>query len=427
VKIKALKGFKDILPDEARTWQWIEETARGIFHRFGFTEIKVPILEKTELFARSIGAATDIVEKEMYTFSDRNGDSVTMRPEGTASVLRSYIEHGLQVQQPLQQLFTIGPMFRHERPQKGRLRQFHQMSVEALGSGNPRLDVEVIAMAWLLLKELGLSVSLEINSLGCAECRTVFKERLVAFLDSRRDGICDDCRRRSTTNPLRVLDCKSEHCREQYQEAPSILDHLCKGCSDHFDQTRQGLTLLDITFTVNPFMVRGLDYYTRTAFEFVTNALGAQSAVGAGGRYDGLVEQLGGPQKTPGIGFALGMERLVLLLSQQGVAAPGTECDLFVATLGETASEKGFVISQHLRAKGLRVSIDHEGRSLKSQMKQANRVNARCALIMGDDEIARSEAILRDMATKEQVVIPLKGGLEEWCAGIINIINDTTK
>jgi len=273
--IQALKGFKDILPDEVRVWQHIEATARGIFHRFGFTEIRVPILEKTELFARSIGEATDIVEKEMYSFTDRNGDSVTMRPEGTAPVLRAFIEHGLQTKLPVQRLYTIGPMFRHERPQKGRLRQFHQMSVEVLGLDHPRLDAELIAMAWLILEELGLTTSLQINSLGCPACRPAYKEALVSFLAVRQEHICEDCKRRSLTNPLRVLDCKSSHCQEHYVSAPAILDHLCPGCAGHFEQTKRSLDLLAVPYAVNPFMVRGLDYYTRTTFELITDALGA--------------------------------------------------------------------------------------------------------------------------------------------------------
>ncbi len=403
--MQALKGFKDILPDESPTWQWLEAAARSVFHRFGFGEIKVPILEKTELFARSIGEATDIVEKEMYTFTDRNGEQITMRPEGTASVLRAFIEHNLQARQALTRLYTIGPMFRHERPQKGRLRQFHQMSVEAIGSDHPRLDAEIIAMAWQFLEELGLSVSLQINSLGCPSCRPAYREALLAFLAARQDTMCDDCKRRSTTNPLRVLDCKSSHCQEQYQGAPVILDHLCPACADHFSAVKASLDQLAIPYGVNAFMVRGLDYYTRTTFELLTGALGAQSAVGAGGRYDGLVEQLGGP-KLPGIGFAMGMERLILLLEQQNqaaIAAPAIDC--FVAALGEAAVSRAFPLVHALRAQGLKAAMDLEGRSLKSQMKQADRLQARYTLILGEEELARGEALLRDMASKKQQVL----------------------
>ena len=316
MKIKALKGFKDILPGEVELWQYLEKVARDVFNRFHFTEIRLPILEHTELFARSIGEATDIVEKEMYTFIDKK---ITLRPEATASLLRAYIENGLYVQKPVQRLFTIGPMFRHERPQKGRLRQFHQMDIEVLGSENPRVDTELIAMGAMLLDELGLSVSLELNSLGCPLCRPGYRAKLLAYIEQRHDSLCSDCQRRRTTNPLRVLDCKVPSCREQILDAPSILDHLCDQCADHFSQVKAGLAQLGVAYRLNKFMVRGLDYYCRTTFEFITTDLGAQAAVAAGGRYDGLIEQLGGPANSPGIGFAIGMERLVLLLQQQAV------------------------------------------------------------------------------------------------------------
>ncbi len=426
--IQALKGFKDILPDEVGVWQHIEATARDIFHRFGFTEIRVPILEKTELFARSIGEATDIVEKEMYSFTDRNGDSITMRPEGTASVLRAFIEHGLQAKLPVQRIYTIGPMFRHERPQKGRLRQFHQMSVEVLGLDHPRLDAELIAMGWLILEELGLTTSLQINSLGCPACRPAYKEALVNFLAERKAHICEDCQRRSQTNPLRVLDCKSSHCQEQYVAAPAIIDHLCPGCGEHFTQTQASLDLLAVPYAVNPFMVRGLDYYTRTTFELITDALGAQSAVGAGGRYDGLVEQLGGAKNMPGIGFAMGMERLALLLSQQNAnACPEAATDLFVAALGEEAAAKAFPLVHLLRRKGMTVAMDLEGKSLKSQMKQADRAKARFALIVGEEELARGEAALRDMISKEQRQVALEGSQEALCAMLIAAVGKREK
>ncbi len=402
--VKALKGFKDILPEETPIWRHIEAVARAVFARFGFEEIRVPILEKTELFVRSIGEATDIVEKEMYTFTDRNGASVTMRPEGTAPVLRAFIENGLHVRKPVQRLYTIGPMFRHERPQKGRLRQFHQLSAEVLGSTAPLLDAEVMAMAWTLLEELGISVSLEINSLGCPDCRPAFREKLVAFLEDRAASLCADCQRRRHTNPLRVLDCKNEECRRQLTDAPSILDALCSGCREHFDAVRQGLDTLSIPYHENPFMVRGLDYYTRTTFELVTDALGAQSAVGAGGRYDGLVRQLGGPD-LPGIGFGMGMERLVLLFDESRIETNG--CDLFVAAIGDRARPLAFATLHHLRRQGLRAVMDTEGKSLKSQMKQAARAGAAWTLIIGDNEIERHECVLRDMESGEQSVIAL--------------------
>ncbi len=422
MSIRALKGFKDILPDEVVLWQFIEQAARDIFSRYGFEEIKVPILEKTELFVRTIGESTDIVEKEMYTFADRNGAFITMRPEGTAPVIRAYIENGLHVRGAVQRLFTIGPMFRHERPQKGRMRQFHQMSVEVLGSSSARLDTEVMAMAWQILQAIGLEASLEINSLGCAVCRPSFKEALQDFLRERTEKLCDDCRRRSSSNPLRVLDCKSAHCQEEYSVAPAITDHLCGGCRDHFDEVKQALTDLGVPFAVNSKMVRGLDYYTRTTFELLTTELGAQGAIGAGGRYDGLVHQLGGPD-VPGIGFAMGMERLVMLLDQkkdrQELAAG---LDIFLVTLGETAAAKGFVLMQELRAGGLRVMMDHEGRSMKSQMKQADKMKAGHVLILGDDELVKDEALLKDMYSGSQEPVALASGPGDSAVAIRNKI-----
>lgn len=410
--VKALKGFKDIIPGEVETWQFIEATARDILHRFGCSEIKVPILEKTKLFQRSIGETTDIVEKEMYTFPDRNGSSLTMRPEGTASVLRAYIENGLHAAKPIQKLYTIGPMFRHERPQLGRLRQFHQISVEVVGTDLPKVDAELMAMAALILEELGLSASLEINSLGCPKCRPAFNKALLDFIGGI-DDLCEDCLRRRDTNPLRVLDCKSANCQAHYKNAPSIIDHLCGDCADHFGAVKKGLDLLEVAYTVNSFMVRGLDYYTRTTFELLTNDLGAQSAVGAGGRYDGLVEQLGGPA-VPGIGFAVGMERLALLLNQQNNTLPEPEIDLFIAALGPLGQDEGFKMCHALRAIGLSVAMDYQDRSLKNQMKQAGKAGARFVLILGDEELKNRQAVLRNMENHDQQEVALDGDIKNW-------------
>ncbi len=404
MKLKALNGFKDILPDEIPLWRHVESVARDIFERFHFSEIRLPILEQTELFARSIGADTDIVEKEMYTFIDKQ---VTMRPEATASLMRAYIQHSMHVAKPVQRLFTIGPMFRHERPQKGRLRQFHQMDVEILGSANPRIDAELMAMGDLLFKELGVAVSLEINSLGCPKCRPAYREKLLEFIHARLEHLCDDCKRRSSRNPLRVLDCKKPGCREQVDAAPSILDHLCSECHDHFEIVQKSLEQLGVDYTLNKFMVRGLDYYIRTTFEFVTRDLGAQSAVCAGGRYDGLIEMLGGG-KTPGIGFAMGLERLVLLLQQKSqLSSERADVDLFLAGLGETASNHCYKLMNDLRKEGLRIDMDMEARSLKSQMKQADKAGAAFVLILGDQELDQGTAVLRDMATKDQVNVEI--------------------
>ncbi len=400
MSIKAVQGFKDILPDEVILWQHVEQRARDIFHRFGFGEIRLPLLEETELFARSIGQTTDIVEKEMYTFVDKG---LTLRPEATASLLRAFIEHGLHVLQPVQKLYTMGPMFRHERPQKGRLRQFHQLDAEIIGAAEPAVDAELMAMGNMLLTELGLQGSLEINSLGCPDCRPAYREILVAYLRRFAGQMCPDCQRRMESNPLRALDCKSQHCKKVVADAPSILDSLCQPCSDHFARVREGLDHLAVPYAVNRFMVRGLDYYTRTTFEFTTTCLGAQSAVGAGGRYDGLIAQLGGPS-LPGIGFAMGIERLILLLQQQESLhlTPAAQADIFVAALGENGARYSQLLVHLLRLSGVKANMDHSGRSLKAQMKQAGRLGARFVLIIGDNELARQIAVLRDMGSQSQ-------------------------
>lgn len=405
MKITALNGFKDILPDEIKQWRTVENIARDIFEQFNFSEIRMPILEKTDLFARSIGESTDIVEKEMYTFVEKK---VTMRPEATASLVRAYIQHGLYVQKPVQRLFTIGPMFRHERPQKGRLRQFTQMDVEVLGSANAKIDAELISMASYFFQSIGLDVSLELNSLGCPDCRPAFRQKLLAFIEDKYDALCDDCKRRSTTNPLRVLDCKVESCRKEVADAPSIQESLCDVCADHFETVQGSLDQLQVPYTLNKFMVRGLDYYVRTTFEFLTADLGAQAAVCAGGRYDGLIEQLGGP-KLPGIGFAMGMERLVLLLQQkQEEIENSCEVDLFIAGFGDEPSSFTYKLVHALRlSSSLRVAQDVEGKSLKSQMKQADKLGAGYVLIIGSDELESGHGVLRNMQTKEEVQVSL--------------------
>ena len=322
--LQALKGFKDVLPGESEKWAFLEQTARKIFQQYGYAEIKTPILEKTELFARTIGAATDIVEKEMYTFIDRSGDSITLRPEATASVLRAFIEHHLHTQQPIQKLFSIGPMFRHERPQKGRLRQFHQVNAECLGSAGPYTDAEIILLLIQILKAVGLSdIRLRLNSLGCPVCRPSFTAALQNFFEDRKGSFCEDCQRRITTNPLRVFDCKVERCQEFLQEAPALPDFNCPGCRDHFNAVQDLLAPWAVPIQLDPRLVRGLDYYNRTTFEVSAAHLGAQDAVAGGGRYDGLLKTLGGPD-MPAIGFAIGLERAALLMSgeSKGVRVP---------------------------------------------------------------------------------------------------------
>ena len=405
--LQAINGFKDILPDQIHLWQRLEAVATEICRRFGMREIRTPILEKTELFVRSIGEATDVVEKEMYTFADKG---LTMRPEATASIMRAFIEHGMHVQHPVQRLYTMGPMFRHERPQKGRLRQFHQFDAEIIGPTEPQQDAELIALGHMIFAELGVKVSLELNSMGCPKCRPAFRQLLIARLEGVQDQLCEDCRRRLHSNPLRVLDCKKPGCRALVADAPSIQDALCEDCKNHFATLRDTLDLLGIPYNLNRFMVRGLDYYTRTTFEFVTDQLGAQSAVGGGGRYDGLIAELGGPAVS-GIGFAIGMERLVLLMEQNEkentAALPDT--DIYLAALGPEELKHCTLLAQLLRQQGLRVALDYSGRSLKAQMKIAGRVQARYTLIVGEQEWADKEAILRDMQTQKQGGFSLSG------------------
>ena len=403
--VTAIKGFNDILPDTVATWQQIEATARRIFELYGFTEIRVPVLEKTELFSRSIGDATDIVEKEMYSFVDKGDNKVTLRPEGTAGVMRSYIEHKLYAQDPVAKLYYMGPMFRYERPQKGRYRQFHQIGAEAVGVTDPKIDAQVLTMLCHFFADLGLDEpSLQINSLGCAECRPLYRQALKDYLHSKKAHLCEDCLRRYEYNPLRALDCKSSGCKEATADAPSVLDYLCKECADHFGATQAYLRDIGTLFSINSRMVRGLDYYTRTTFELVTTQLGAQSAVAAGGRYDGLIGELGGPQ-LPGIGFALGVERVAILLSDRKFAR---HPDLFIAALGEEAQRKSFFYMSRLQRQGLWVEIDFDGKSLKSQMRRADKFKSRFTLIIGEEELARGEGILKNMDAGTQQPVKLE-------------------
>lgn len=402
--ITAVKGFNDILPGEVEKWQYIERTARRIFELYGLSEIRIPILEKTELFCRSIGDATDIVEKEMYSFEDKGENRVTMRPEGTASVMRAFIEHKMYAADPVARLYYLGPMFRYERPQKGRYRQFHQIGVELTGVTAPTVDAQVLTMLSHFFAELGLDEpSLQINSLGCPECRPSYRDALKAFLKDRMDALCEDCKRRYETNPLRALDCKSAGCIEATKGAPSMLEYLCTECGDHFAKTKDYLELVGTRYSVNERMVRGLDYYTRTTFEMVTTLLGAQSAVAAGGRYDGLISDLGGP-KLPGIGFAMGVERVALLLAEKEFAR---RPDLFIASMGEEAQREAFRLMAALQKQGVAVESDYEGKSLKSQMRRADKFNARFTLIIGGDEITRGTAPLKNMDAGTQAEVAL--------------------
>ncbi|MDL2270089.1 histidine--tRNA ligase [Desulfosarcina sp. OttesenSCG-928-A07] len=408
--IQLVKGFKDILPGESELWQYIERTAISLFEDFGFREIRIPIMEKTELFARGIGEVTDIVEKEMYTFSDRGGDMLTLRPEATASICRSYIQHKMAAQDPVRKFYTIGPMFRRERPQKGRYRQFYQIDAEVLGIAGPHADSELILLAHTLFQRLAVTDTVcRLNSLGCPVCRPKFKAALSALLDSAASSLCPDCLRRKDKNPLRVLDCKAAGCRAAMEDAPMIIDFLCDECRCHFEAVTDTLSQLNVPFEIDKHLVRGLDYYTRTAFEIQTHALGAQSAVAGGGRYDGLVEVLGGPP-TPAIGFAVGFDRLAEIVGATTVI-PARPVDLFIAALGDTARRLAFEWSMTLKLAGITTEMIVDDKSLKAQMKQANRLGANQVLIMGEAELADGTVVLRDMATKAQRDIPVEAVL----------------
>jgi histidyl-tRNA synthetase len=408
LEFTTIKGFKDILPEEVGTWQRLESETRRIFQTFGFQEIRPPLLERTELFSRGIGQETDIVSKEMYTLQDSKGRGLSLRPEATASVVRAYVEHRLYQKNSIQKLFTIGPMFRHERPQKGRFRQFHQINAEVFGDPGARSDADIIVMAMFLLETVGLSgLSLHLNSLGCPICRVSFKKELRHYLSRKTEALCSDCRRRTETNPLRVFDCKVEACKRVVSGAPSILDFICEDCQDHFRSVQGYLEGSKTPFVLDHKLVRGLDYYTRTTFEVQTEQLGAQNAVTGGGRYDGLVKLLGGPDHA-GTGFAMGVERLVALLDKDGKPAEKIP-DLFIAALGDRAEGRVFKWVNDLRRAGFWVEMEYASKGLKAQMKRADRLGAKKVLIVGEDELASGKGALRDMRTGAQEEMALQG------------------
>lgn len=385
-RYSALRGFQDIFPPEIYLWERIEKTAREIFYAYGFQELKPPIIESTEIFVRSIGETSDIVEKEMYTFLDKAGRSITLRPEGTAPLVRCYIQNRLYNLPPPQKFFYSGPMFRYERPQKGRLRQFYHIGVEALGISDPKIDAEVLLMLKTIFDRLGLKeLSYELNSIGCEKCRPGYKKALMDFLKDRIDEFCPDCKRRYEFNPLRILDCKVKECIRLRSGAPKVMDFLCNDCKEHFDSLLSLLKLTDFPYSINHDMVRGLDYYTRTTFEVKSKQLGAQNAVAAGGRYDRLVEELGGPP-TPAVGFAIGIERVSELLgSSDKIEIPSPV--VFIATVGTQAENESLVIANNLRNKGIWTEIGYAGHSLRSQLRRADRLSALYVLIIGEDEL----------------------------------------
>ncbi len=399
----APRGTKDILPDTVGDWRYIEEKIRALCKRYGYEEIRTPVFEHTELFQRGIGEATDVVDKEMYTFEDRGGRSITLRPENTAAAVRAYLQNKLYAENALEKLFYIGSMFRYDRPQAGRMREFHQFGVEALGESNPSVDAEIILLAIDFLQSLGLKdLVLSLNSVGCPKCRPVYRQKLQDFFKDKLEDLCDDCRDRFERNPLRILDCKADSDKPYMQDAPKITDCLCEECNDHFHKVQELLTAAGVEYELDSRLVRGLDYYTKTAFEIKYSPLGAQSAVAGGGRYDGLIEEIGG-NPTPAVGFATGLERVLLALEKQGLL-PEKEnsVDAFVVALGDAAQLEGFKLLNKLRNAGISALMDFAGRSMKAQMKQANKKNARFVLILGDDEVRDSVVTLKDMSNSEQ-------------------------
>mgnify|MGYP000688206698 CR=1 FL=1 len=407
--MQALRGTQDILPDQIYQWNYVESVIRDLCGRYGYGEIRTPMFEETKLFLRGIGDSTDVVTKEMYTFEDRGGRSVTLRPENTASAVRAYLEHKLYGDQQVHKMFYIGSMFRYDRPQAGRYREFHQFGVEVLGASSPAADVEVIALACDLFKSLGLKdLDLHINSIGDHVCRPVYRRKLIEYFETKKDKLCDDCKERLYKNPLRILDCKEESCKLISADAPVITDYLCEECHEKFEAVKSYLKALDISYTVDPRLVRGLDYYTNTAFEIQYPPLGAQSAICGGGRYDGLVRELGGPE-IPGIGFAVGMERLLLALSMQNlIPLPEQRMKVYIASLGQEAVAEGIKIQQELRKKNIEAEMDLQGRSLKGQMKQAGKMNVAYTVIIGSEELQKGVAVVKNMKEGNQESIPFK-------------------
>ncbi len=402
------RGTEDILPNDVKLWQKIENTARECCDVFGYKEIRTPVFENTELFSRGVGETTDVVQKEMYTFLDKGGRSITLKPEGTATLVRSYIENSLYANPQPTKLAYIIPCFRYEKPQSGRLREFHQFGVECFGAGSPETDAEVISLAHTFLTRVGIhGVSLYINSIGCPTCRKEYNEKLKSYFEGHKESLCETCRERLDKNPMRIIDCKSPVCSEIAKDAPRIVDYLCAECADHFEKTKAGLDNMGIEYKVNPDIVRGLDYYTKTVFEFVSDSLGAQSTVCGGGRYSGLVEELGG-KPTEGIGFATGLERLVLIIKNQGVEVEGEVApEVFLGAIGDEAVKKAQKTVYDLRLKGVRAEMDLCGRSVKAQMKFANKLGAKYSAVIGDDEIANNKINLKNMESGDQSEITL--------------------
>lgn len=415
---KAIKGTKDVLPKDVYKNQYIEATCLGVAEQFGYKEIRTPVFEHTELFQRGVGDTTDVVQKEMYTFDDKGGRSITLRPEGTAGAVRSYLENGLCNEALPQKVCYNTSCYRYEKPQAGRLREFHQFGVECFGSASPLADAEIIALAKAIFDNLEVQdLSLEINSIGCPTCRAEYHKALKEYFNARKDELCDTCKDRLDRNPMRILDCKSPVCSEIAKDAPVMLDYLCEECKEHFDKVQEYLKAQRIEFNINPKIVRGLDYYTKTVFEFVSDSIGAQGTVCGGGRYDGLVEELGG-QKTASLGFGMGLERLMLLMEAQNCPFPEPQsADLFIVALGDKAVLKALEISKDMRAEGFGCLMDLNQRSVRAQMKYADKLGAKFNLVIGDNEVESGCAKLKNMSTGEETEIQL----ETFVNGFYNI------
>lgn len=419
---KAIKGTKDVLPSEVYKNQYIEATCLTVAENFGYKEMRTPVFEHTELFQRGVGDTTDVVQKEMYTFDDKGGRSITLRPEGTAGAARSFLENGLSNEALPQKICYLTSCYRYEKPQAGRLREFHQFGIECFGATSPLADAEMIALAKQIFDELGVKdLHLELNSIGCPTCRAEYHKALKEYFASRVDELCDTCRDRLDRNPMRILDCKSPVCSEIAKDAPVVLDYLCDECKEHFEKTKSYLDAMNIEYIVNPQIVRGLDYYTKTVFEFVSDSIGAQGTVCGGGRYDGLIEELGG-QHTPSLGFAMGLERLQLVMEAQGCEFPEqSRPDLFIVAMGDKATLKAVEIAKDMRDEGYSVVYDLNGRSLRAQMKYADKINAKYNVVIGDNEVDTKSAVLKDMATGEQSDI----SLETFVSGFYSITLDS--
>lgn len=412
---KAPRGTKDITPKDAYKWNYVENKFREICSLFGYEEMRTPIFEHTELFKRSVGDTTDIVQKEMYSFTDKGERDITLKPEGTAGVVRAFIENKLYADTQPTKLFYITPCFRYERPQAGRQRQFHQFGIEALGSDKPSLDAEVIALAVQFFNEVGLKdLAVSINSVGCPTCRAEYNAKLKEYLDAKSDVLCETCLDRKDKNPMRVIDCKNPNCNENLNDIPFMVDHICDECKDHFEKLQSYLKEMDINFVVDRSIVRGLDYYKKTAFEIISNDIGSQSTVCGGGRYDGLVEQLGGPKGVSGIGFGLGVERLLLTMENNNIEIENPYAtDIFIVTIGDEAKTKSFKLLKDLRTNHISAENDHLDRSVKAQFKYSDKINAKFTIVIGDDELANDTATLKNMSTSEQTTIKLSEIVKE--------------